>query len=368
MKKFGRIFALVCAACMVLTCLTGCGQKVTTWEDAFAYDLDEHVKLGEYKGIEVVVGSRTATEEDVQEKIDEILEVYATYAEAEDYAACDRDRVVIDFVGKLNGIEFEGGTAKDYSVTIGEGALIAGFEEGLIGLKAGESTVLDLTFPDDYKNANLAGSDVTFDVTVKTVYKRNVPAFDDAFVSSNFEYPTAQAYKDAIIAEINETKPAEVEAAKREACWEQVMDNFTVFKIPATEAETYYDSNYYYYVALAEYQGMEFADMLEQVFGMNEIDFENMLTKISYETLEKNIVALAICREENLTVTKDIYPEMLDRFAVQWGYEDAKAFKKDVGEPIDEYYSVEVLGRFIFEQLAMDFVVENSIEIEAETE
>jgi len=363
MKKYWRVLALVCAVCAVLGCLSGCGQKVTTWDDAFAYDLDEYVKIGEYKGIEVEVGERTATEEDVQEKIDEILEVYATYAEAEDYAACDGDRVVIDFVGKINGIEFEGGNAKDYSVTIGEGALIAGFEEGLIGFKAGESVSLDLTFPEDYKSASLAGSDVVFDVTVKSVYKRNVPAFDDAFVSTNFEYASAQEYKDAIIAEINETKPAQVEAAKREACWNKVMDNFTVFKIPATEADNYYNSNYYYYVALAEYQGMKFDEMLDQVFGMNERDFEDMLRKISYDTLEKSIVALAICREENLTVTKDIYPEMLDRFAVQWGYDSAKAFKKEVGEPIDEYYSVEVLGRYIFEQLAMDFVAENAVEI-----
>ena len=155
--------------------ISACESKVITWEDAFPYSLDDYVKIGQYKGIEVETESREATEADLQKKISEILDVYSTFALSDSHAASQGDKVIIDYTGTINGETFSGGSGKDVTVVIGSGSFIKGFEEGLIGVKKGDVTKLELTFPEDYANTSLAGKDVVFDVTVRSVYKKTVP-------------------------------------------------------------------------------------------------------------------------------------------------------------------------------------------------
>lgn len=158
-------------ACTML--LSSCGSV------DYSKDLSAYVELGSYKGIDFEL---TQPEEITDEKInDYVLEAFKSYTtlteQAEDYAAQNGDTVNMDYVGKINGEKFEGGEATGATVELGSGQLIDGFEEGLVGLKKGDTKTLDLKFPEDYANTELKGKDVTFEVTVNSVsvkeYKYN---------------------------------------------------------------------------------------------------------------------------------------------------------------------------------------------------
>lgn len=362
MKRVCRLCLYLLAAAMALTFISACESRVITWEDAFPYSLDDYVKIGQYKGIEVETESREATEADLQKKISEILDVYSTFALSDSHAASQGDKVIIDYTGTINGETFSGGSGKDVTVVIGSGSFIKGFEEGLIGVKKGDVTKLELTFPEDYANTSLAGKDVVFDVTVRSVYKKTVPEFTDSFVVSNFPYGSAEEYKRALAEEINQTKPAEVEAKKLEDCWSIVRSNFTVFNLPHDDAQNYYYSNYYSYLVYAQYMEMDLDELIKKL-NMTKADFESMLWKDAYEEEEELIVALSICREENLTISEELYKRKLDEYAVEWGYESAADFKKRVGKSIEEQYGAQIIYRYIFVDLAREFAAADAVEI-----
>lgn len=352
---------LLCA--LMVTGLAGCGKKDVTWEEAYNYNIDDCVKLGEYKGIEVEVPERNATAEDVQAKIDDILEAYASFTRKDDWEAQVGDKIVIDYVGTVGGKEFEGGTGSGTSIIIGAGGYIDGFEDSLVGHKAGDEFDMELTFPDSYMRTSLAGRDVTFAVTVKEVYKHTVPDFDDGFAIANSNFASAEEYRQSIIDEINSTKPQQVEDQKMADCWQKAMDNFLVFYVPQDDMQNYYYSNYYYYFAMAKQQNIEFEDFLMQYLGMDENDFDSMINKMALAQEEEVVIAMAIAREEGYTITNQMYKDQMEAFAVDWGYESASDFKKQTGQALDEYYSPKMIYREIFLNLARQCVLDNSVEI-----
>lgn len=145
----------------------------------------EYVTLGEYKGLQVVNTVQTIGEEEV----DSYIEYMMAAAGGELEEITDRDVVEngdvanIDYVGKKDGVAFDGGTAEGYDLSIGSGSFIPGFEEGLVGVKKGETVDLNLTFPENYGAADLAGAEVVFTVTVNGIYKEIKPEFNNDYVA-----------------------------------------------------------------------------------------------------------------------------------------------------------------------------------------
>ena len=146
---------------------------------------DEYVTLGDYKGLEVVSNVVTITDADVDAYIEYMLSMSGGALEE----VTDRDVVEngdvanIDYIGKKDGVAFDGGTAEGYDLGIGTGTFIPGFEEGLVGVKKGETVDLNLTFPENYSAADLAGAEVVFTVTVNGIYKEVTPEFTDEYVA-----------------------------------------------------------------------------------------------------------------------------------------------------------------------------------------
>ena len=172
MKK--RLLLLLTTVCLMIPCLAGCGKK------------DELV-LGKYKGLTYPNKTFEVSEEDFQNLYAQILERYTTYESIESRkgtAVKKGDLVKIDFSGVLDGQTepFEGGTGKDYILEIGGGRFIPGFEDGLIGVKQGETTDLKLTFPEQYY-AEYAGKKVTFTVTVKDIVEKKVREMNDELIT-----------------------------------------------------------------------------------------------------------------------------------------------------------------------------------------
>ena len=197
MKK--KLMLLLCTVCAV-TLLGGCGtgnkntggkkestektEKTEEKDDSekekasIEYNVDDYVELGEYKGLEVSLGTYEVKDEDVKSRIESILTSYPVYEDLDKDTVEDGDFVNIDYEGIKDGEAFNGGTAEGAVLEIGSNSFIDGFEEGLIGKKVGEKTDLNLTFPEDYQNEELAGQEVVFHVTVNKIVSKTDMTYD----------------------------------------------------------------------------------------------------------------------------------------------------------------------------------------------
>ena len=191
---------LLLAACAVMV-LGGCGSNQTKGELK-----NEFVSISQYKGVEIEKQEvKEITDEAVDEEINRRLEAKATSVDVTDRAVEKGDTANINYVGKKDGVAFDGGSADNHPLEIGSGAFIPGFEDGIIGHKIGETFDLPLKFPEGYKNADLAGKDVIFTVTINSIQAKSIPALDDAFVASVSETSkTVDEYKKEVKAELEE--------------------------------------------------------------------------------------------------------------------------------------------------------------------
>jgi trigger factor len=181
------------------TSTDGTDASVTVPEKA-DYKVDDYIKLGQYKGVKVTVDQLTVTDDNVNTAIQDDLKANATTEEVTDRKDVQNGDIVnIDYEGLKDGKAFDGGTSTGYDLTIGSGKFIPGFEDKLIGAKVGEKVSIDLTFPADYQQADLAGQAVVFNVTVNSIKKQVIPELTEEYVKSKTSYDTIDAYKEGKI-------------------------------------------------------------------------------------------------------------------------------------------------------------------------
>jgi trigger factor len=183
--------------------------------------------LGTYRGLEVPKREPAADPEVVQDQIDEMRERFARL-EVVDRPAENGDFVILDFVGTIDGEPFSGGEGRDQLVEVGAGRLIPGFEEGLVGVSAGEQKTVDATFPEDYGAKHVAGKPAQFEFTVKEVKHKDLPDLDDDFASDAAGYDTLQELRDSIAAELLEHDAKQVESEFRANALDAVVADATV--------------------------------------------------------------------------------------------------------------------------------------------
>jgi trigger factor len=181
------------------------------------------VKLADYKNLKAKREKATATTKDVDEIIERMRENFVEKTEVKRKAE-KGDEVVIDFTGKKDGVAFEGGTAKDYSLKLGSGQFIPGFEEGIVGHAAGEELSLDVAFPSDYHVKDLAGAKVVFDVKLHTVNELKLPEVNDEFAAKCGPFTSAKELKDDIKREITQQKEREAEEKFKDALVSEVAE------------------------------------------------------------------------------------------------------------------------------------------------
>ncbi len=199
------------------------------------YNIDDYVKLGQYEGVEVNSIIPEVLDSDFDKKKDELLEAGIEYSDIKKRGVEKGDKVTIDFDGTINGEAFEGGSGTDHSYVLGEGSMIDGFDEGLYGVKVGDSKTLNLTFPKDYQNKDVAGKDVVFEVTVTKAQEVSYqPKWNDEFAkkTSDGEYKTIKAYEEKVRADL--LKQAEEDSATtlKSDVWTAVFDNAKIDGYP----------------------------------------------------------------------------------------------------------------------------------------
>ena len=330
----------------------------------YEYDGESMVKLGEYKGLTYTETDVSVSDDEVESQINSTLTAHATAEQITDRAVEDGDTVNIDFEGKIDGKTFDGGTASGASLTIGSGTFIDGFEDGLIGVKPGDKTTLKLKFPDEYKtNTDLAGKDVTFDVTVNYIKGDDiVPELDDDFVKGlNIDgVSNVKEYRAYVKSQLQANKESEAEKSKQSELLQQAVDNAEIKEIPE-ELVTQYATQYTdYYKQYASYFGLELSDFLTQYMNQTEEEFNQSAQDYGKERAGYMLVVSAIAKAEKVDVDA-LYDEKVAQYAEQSGYADAATLEKD--------YSKRYLNQIIINEEVQNILEENAKAVApAETE
>lgn len=285
------------------------------------------VELGQYKGLKVGESDSVATAGEIDQAIDNILSNNAEAEKIESGVVEDGDVANIDFVGKMDGKEFEGGSGEAYDLEIGSGSFIAGFEDGLIGKKVGEKVDLDLTFPKDYKDSSgnvsdLAGKDVVFTVTINYITRHIKPELSDAFVKEK-----CQSYDSETVAELKDYLADQIVLNKKlTAIWQTILDDSKVTfneeevnKLVSQMKEQY--SAYYtaYGLSLEDYY--EYAGITEEEFNADmKESVESSLTNI--------VISMNIARKEGIEVTEEEYLDEVEADVEAGTFGSVEAFQQ----------------------------------------
>ena len=263
-------------------------------------DLGEITVLGEYKGLEVTRMSTDVSDEELEERIQSILDANPEYVAVTDRAAKDGDILDIDYEGKKDGVAFDGGTAQGYKLELGSDTFIDGFEDGLIGAKAGEKRSLNLTFPEQYDSQELAGQAVVFDVTVNGIEEKRDAVLDLNFVQRMTDFNSVDEFRADTLADLELEKMEMAEQQLGNDVFIAATDN-SQFRLNEKLVEEHYENQISYLTAMAQIYGMT----IEDYAAMSDMTKEEMEKEIrnSVETSMKvQLLVKAIAEKENLQV------------------------------------------------------------------
>lgn len=349
---------LTATMCCTMLFAAGCSKSEAT-------DYSKYVELGEYKGIEVTMDSTEVTDEEVTTQIETTLTNAATEEEVTDRAVEDGDIVNIDYVGKVDGEEFDGGSAEAYDLTIGSGTFIDDFEEQLIGANIGDVVEVNATFPEEYsQNEDLAGKEAVFTVTINSIKESVVPKLTNKWVKEytaddEVQYTTVEEYKEAVKADLKAQKEETAATNKTADVLTAIVENSTISGYPEDEIDAYIADMKAYYESYASMFGYDFETFLSGMFGMTEEQFNEEANTLAKETIARQMVCKLIAEAEGMTVSDEEYQAGLEQYAIDYSSES----KEYTPESFEEEYGKDVVTENILLQKVLDFITESAVEV-----
>ncbi len=301
------------------TTAAAAGETTAAAETTAALTAPENygtVALGEYKGVEVAVRDVDVNDEDTQQYIDSLVANNPEKIEV-DRPAQDGDTVNIDFVGKKDGVAFQGGTAQGYDLVLGSGAFIDGFESGLVGAKKGDKLDLNLTFPEEYGSAELAGKDVVFEVTVNTISEEKAAELTDAWVEkyTGGEQKTVDDFFQATKESILKQKEQNERTEELNNLINDVITNSSFEITPeaiAYEGQRMMQNSE---MTLASY-GIDLDSYLSMT-GMTREDYQKQMEANGENYAKMKLLVDEIAAQENLTeLTEADYQKLVEQYGV----------------------------------------------------
>ena len=280
-------------------------NKGEEWEITAEVVVKPEVKLGEYKNLEVSVDvTKEVTDADVDAKIEAAQKNLAELVIKED-AAANGDTVVIDFEGKVDGVAFDGGTAENHSLELGSGSFIPGYEEQLVGHKAGETVEVNVTFPEDYQAEDLAGKAAVFTTTIHEVKAKEVPEIDDELAKDiDEEVSTLAELKEKYKAQLTEEKETQYTDAVDTAAIETAVANAEIVELPSEMVHDEVHRAMNEFLGNMQQQGIS-ADMYYQLTGTSEDQLHAQFEGDADKRVRTNLVIEAVAAAENFETTQD---------------------------------------------------------------
>ncbi len=315
------------------------------------------VKLGEYKGLEVEAFDTTVTDEDVDNEIKSLQERQAELVVKEEGKAENGDTVVMDFEGFVDGEAFEGGKAENYSLELGSGQFIPGFEDQLVGLAAGESKDVEVTFPEEYHAAELAGKPAVFKVTVHEIKAKELPELDDEFAKDvDEEVETLAELKEKIKSRLEHDKKHQEEHHIQDAVVEKATANAEI-DVPSVMINNEVDRMLQEFEQRLQMQGMNL-ELYFQFSGQNEEALREQMKEEAEQRVRGSLTLEAIAKAENIEVTEEQINEELEKMAGMYNM-TVDNIKNALG-------SLEGLKSDLQARNTVKFLVENSKTVEAQ--
>ena len=323
--------------------------------------LKPEVTLGADKGVTVDKVDTEVTEEEVTAEIDKERGKNARTVEVTDRAVKQGDIATIDFEGFLNGVSFDGGKEENYPLTIGSHAFIPGFEEGLIGAEIGKEIEINVTFPEEYQEEDLAGKDVVFKCLVKKLQEKELPELDDDFVGDvSEESDTVEEYREEIRRKLTNKKAEEAKRVKENAAVEAVIANAQM-EIPDAMVETQQRQMAQDYAQRMRYQGISMEQYM-QYTGMTAQMILDQMKPQALKSIQSRLVLEAVVEAEKIEATEEEIEEEIKQIA--------ESYKKGIDEVKD------ILGEEGRKQAkedvcikkAIDLIVANAVETEPAAE
>ena len=284
--------------------------------------LKPEVTLGEYKGIEVETEPVVVTEEDIQQEIDKERESNSRMIDVDDRPVENGDIIKLDYLGTVDDVPFEGGQAENYSLTIGSGSFIPGFEEQLIGTAIGEEKEVAVTFPENYHAADLAGREAVFKCKVNAIQKKELPEVDDDFAQDVSEFDTLEEYKEDIRKKLTERREADAKRVKENAVVEKIIENASM-DIPEAMMMEQVNRMIEEFAGQITSQGLSFDKYMEYT-GMNRQMLEEQMKPEATKRIQNSLVLEAVAKAENIEISDERLDEELARMAESYRMEPDK--------------------------------------------
>lgn len=296
-------------------------EKGKDWEITAEVVTKPEVKLGDYKNLEVSVEeSKEVTDAEVDEKIERERDNLAELVLKED-AAVEGDTVVIDFVGSVDGVEFDGGKGDNFSLELGSGQFIPGFEDQLVGKKAGETVKVNVTFPEDYQSADLAGKDATFVTTIHEVKAKEVPELDDELAKDiDEEVETLAELKDKYRKELEATKETAYNDAVEAAAIDLAVANAEIVELPEEMIHDEVQRAMQEFMGNMQRQGIS-SEMYFQLTGTTEEDLRKQYEADADKRVKTNLVIEAVAKAEGFEATDEEIEKEISDLATEYKME-----------------------------------------------
>lgn len=286
-------------------------------------------ELGNYKGIEITKVDHNVTEEEVEATLQEMLNKNARLVSVEDRAIENGDTAVIDFEGFESGVAFEGGKGENYSLVIGSNTFIPGFEDQLLGKKAGEEVEVNVTFPAEYHAENLAGKAVVFNVKVNDVKVKELPNLDDEFAKDTSEFETLEELKSDVRSNLEKEAEAKAKNEMRNSLVEKVSAN-TEVEIPAVMVEQQIDNMLMELNYQLQYQGLNLQQLLSMT-GRDVAELREERKADAQKLVKSSLVLEAIAKAENIEVSEEEFTAELTKMASMYNM-DVEKIKSSLRE------------------------------------
>ncbi len=305
--------------------------------------------MGEYKGIEVERARPEVTDADIEAELKKVQEQNSRLVSVEDRPVQDKDQVLIDFDGYIDGVPFEGGKAEAYSLTIGSHSFIDTFEEQLIGKNVEEEVEVNVAFPENYHASELAGKPAVFKVVIHEIKTKELPELDDEFAGEVSEFDTLDEYKNDIKAKLSETKQQQATTENENNVVEKVVSNASM-EIPEAMIEEQVSNTLESYARRMQTQGLTMEQYM-QFTGMTVDKMKEEIRPQAEKQIRTRLVLEAIVEAENIEAPEDAQEAEIKRMADSYKMEPDRV-KEILGEE-----GIRRMKEDLAVQEAIDFLV-----------
>ncbi|WP_055105579.1 trigger factor [Paenibacillus ihumii] len=317
------------------------------------------VTLGNYKGLEVPVEPVEVTEEEISQELERLQQRHAELIVIDEEAAQNGDTVVIDFDGSVDGVPFEGGQAERYSLELGSGSFIPGFEEQVVGMATGDFKDVTVTFPENYHAEDLASKEAVFKVKVHEIKRKQLPELDDEFAKDVSEFDTLAEYKEDLKKQLLSRKEKDAKAAREGIVVEKASENAEV-EIPESMIQSEVQNMVRDFDNRLRSQGMNL-EMFLSFSGQTIEDLQEQMKADAEKRVRNNLVLEKIAKEENIVATEEEINKELNDMA-----EAYKRSPEEIRNILAANGSLGSLNEDVTLRKTIEFLLENSKEVPAE--